>query len=226
MLDHRSPLDEQSIAQILQAVDAVEVTEEYRLQPPETAARAAIATSTSSAATTASASSTSASGAAAATMAPLEPCTLPIAPLEAPLSVLSARESAEGTCLVAGDSDGTLLLLRTRRECPCPLATGARTLPSQPRPATPACEEVWRARFAHRGSVMAAVIAPSGELLLSAGEDGSCAAWQLSANPPQAAEPCGKFAAVEPARRWRLDCPTADRVALVAYPKCIPVRAT
>ena len=193
------PLDEQGIAEILQAVDALESTEEVAIAP----VAAAGAEDVTDAPTTGSGTgvapvregvpppgpTASTKGAAVSAGRPPErlvPSCPPLAPLGSALSVLAI--SADCSLLVGGDCDGTLLLCRLQADTyddPASMVT-----------------ELWRTPAAHRGAVLGAAVTPSSGWVLSCGEDGSCAVWRAT----------GGVVRTAPSRRWELDCKSADRV--------------
>ena len=198
-MEARMPLDEQGIAEILQAVEPLESTEEVAIAP----VAAAGAVDVTDAPTTGSGTgvapvregvpppgpTASTKGAAvSAGRAPvrLVPSCLPLAPLGSALSVLAI--SADCSLLVGGDCDGALLLCRLQADTyddPASMVT-----------------ELWRTPAAHRGAVLGAAVTPSSGWVFSCGEDGSCAVWRAT----------GGVVRTAPSRRWELDCKSADRV--------------
>ena len=187
-LGHRAPLDEQKIAEILQRVDAVEHTEEFEIAPARgvpTPMPTGLAAPANAAACVPDSSPT--------TAPPLSLLAAPlrIDALSAPLSVLTVCPAGDGgdggQWLLGADADGALVLLRLS-----PSAADAHALAS----------EVWRIAQAHRGAVLAADMLPGGKTIVTCGEDGSCAAWDVASAGD----------AGEAAVRWHLDCTSADRV--------------
>ena len=156
VLSHRVTLDEQRIAQILQACDADEHTEEICLTPPATPS---VDLSDATSALTLEQADESTVDVVSPT--PLEPVMLAAPPMTAPLSTLTVCDGVDACWLVGGATDGTLILLRLNP------TTDEDALAS----------EAWRVRRAHRGAILGALVPPGGDCVLSCGEDGSCAEW-------------------------------------------------
>ena len=206
----RMPLDEQGISEILQAEPAQESTEEIlissdEISPSESAAVVGEASSAVEQPTNGAAPLVKAAASADAAPARecvgcqmLEPAVLPLEPFDASLSVLSV--AADGSMLVGGDCEGTLLLCQLQHD-------KAR----RDGDAAMLCSELWRVTAAHRGAVLGAVVTPSKRWVLSCGEDGSCAVWRAA----------GGVVRTAPSRRWTIDCKSADRVvhSYVEQPK-------